>query len=90
MEDPGHWSVDKRIPISSIISGFIFILGQTWFLAWWISGVSYRVTTVEDFMRQSQPQAAQIAVLQEKINTVQSSLNKIEIWLSKGVAPAKP
>lgn len=82
MEDPGKWSVDKRVPLPSILAGAVFVFAQTWFLAWWISSISYRVQTIEDFMKNAQPQGAQLAVMQEKVSTVQASINRIEAFLT--------
>lgn len=86
MEDLNKWSIDKRIPVPAIIAGAVFLLLQTGFLY----NVIYRVGALEDFAKAQQPQAAQIAVMQEKITTVQTTLNKIEVWLQALRGPPQP
>lgn len=81
MEDPGKWSVDKRIPLATIISLAVLFVGQTFAGIWAMSNLWTRVQTIEEFVRTQQPQAAQIAVIQEKVTTLQTSINKIEAWL---------
>lgn len=82
MEDPGKWSVDKRIPVPSIIAAAVFLILQTWYFATAFSGLNYRVTALEEASKVAQPQTAQIAVMQEKVSTMQLTLNKIESWLA--------
>lgn len=82
MEDPNKWSVDKRVPIPSILAGAVLVIMQTAVLSAWISSLNYRVQTVEDFVKSAQPQAAQLAVMQEKVTTVQATLNKIETFIT--------
>jgi len=87
MEDTSRWSVDKRVPIASLIGGFVAILTQTAIVAWAVSTLWSRVTTIEDFIKASQPQSGQILVLQEQVRNMQATVERMDSWLRTNVRP---
>jgi hypothetical protein len=82
VEDPTKWQFDRRIPVATIIGGLAFLISQTATLAWLFSNVYYRVASLEDFAKSTTPQAAQIAVIQEKVSNMQLSLQRLETFLT--------
>lgn len=57
----GHWVLDKKIPIASILGFALAILIQTVAIAWWASGVSNRVANVETHSLQVDANLAKMA-----------------------------
>ena len=94
MADDQHWSVDKRIPVGGIVAGFltgaVFIIGQTWYLASTLSAYNYRLSSVEDFVKAAQPLQSEMAVMKEKLTTMQTSINKIETLFFTRVPDSPP
>jgi len=82
-----RWHVTKGIPLSLILAIATFGLGQIMAVMYWAAGVSTRLSAVEEYMKVTQPQAAQIAVINEKLTTLQGAVGRLEGWLHQNVPP---
>lgn len=75
------WRVDRRIPLSLIITivGLAFI--QTATAAWFFSSIDKRVEVLERAQVLSAPQAERLARLEEKVISVQDGVADIKHML---------
>lgn len=67
-----HW--DKRVPIALIVT----IAVQTLGLAFWIGGLSQRVTSLEESRASSSDNPTRIVRLETKIEIMQSTVDRID------------
>jgi ABC-type arginine/histidine transport system permease subunit len=81
----GRWHVTKGIPLSLILTIASVGVGQTVALIFWAAMITTKQQIFEDFMKATQPQTAQIAVIQEKVTTLQTAVNRLEDWLHHNV-----
>ena len=85
-----NWKVDKHVPLASIISGAVFVLLQTVAITAYLAVLGSRVTTLEDNAKVSASQGEKIAVIQEKVTTLQAAFTRLEEWLRQNVTPKSP
>lgn len=43
-----HWTIDKRVPIATVVSIVLMMAAQTGTAVWWASAISSRVTSLEE------------------------------------------
>ena len=90
MENGKNWEVDKHVPLASIIAGAVFVLLQTVAITAYLAVLGSRVTTLEDTAKISMNQGEKIAVIQEKVTTLQAAIIRMEEWLHHNVTPKSP
>ena len=73
--DPdAHWHLDKRVPISLIVT----ILIQTAVIVWWAAGTAERINVLEKQAAMSAPQGDRLTRVEVKLDAVQESVGEIK------------
>lgn len=75
------WKLDKHIPIALILA----LIGQSAVFVWGASNLWTRVGNIEDYIKANSNQGEKIAVIQEKVTTLQGTVNRLEEWLRHNV-----
>lgn len=76
-----HWRVDRRIPLSLIITLMSWAFIQTATAAWFFSSIDKRVEVLEKAQLVTAPQAERLARLEEKVIAVQDGVIDIKRML---------
>lgn len=84
----GKWHVTRGIPLSLIMTIASVGVGQIMAVMYWAAIIQTKQQVFEDFMKATQPQAAQIAVIQEKVTGLQGAVIRMEEWLHRNIPPA--
>lgn len=66
-----HWHVTKSIPVAFILTMFLYAVGQTGTIAWYLSRQDSRIDMLEKAQTLMLPQAERLARVEEKVSTVQ-------------------
>lgn len=86
----GRWHVTRGIPLSLIMTIASVGVGQIMAVLYWAAIVSTKQQVFEDFMKSTQPQAAQIAVIQEKVTSLQGQFTRFEEWVKHNIPTKNP
>jgi hypothetical protein len=73
-QDRRHWHIGREIPLAVIFA----ILVQTVGIVWWASSLSGRVDQLEKNNSASAWQAEKIIRIDEKLNTVQTTMSELK------------
>lgn len=79
------WQIDRKVPLALVF----MLLFQTGGAFWWASSLNSRVSTLEDRMTASAPQADRLTRVETKLEAVQDGLTEIKAILRKEPVPAK-
>lgn len=69
-----HWSLDKRVPVTLIITMIL----QTFAAIWWASALNERVTYVERVILQKADERDKVIRLEEKLLGVERQLSQMQ------------
>lgn len=80
-----HWVVDKKIPLATIISLAILMIGQAAGMLWWLSGQASQISDLQRRMTQQEAARAgeRLTALETLLPRVESQLNRIESKLDE-------
>lgn len=81
-ESDTHWHLDRKVPISIILT----ILIQTAGVMWWAASANERLNSLEQKMIMLAPQSDRLTRVEVNIETIKDSLAEIKATLRK---PAK-
>jgi hypothetical protein len=84
MED--DWKIDKHINLAMVGA----VLLQTAILVWGASNLWTRVGVIEESVKNSTSQGEKIAVIQEKVSTLQANVTQLEGWLRRNIPTRSP
>lgn len=75
----GGWHWDKRVPIALIIT----LVLQTGGIVWWASGLSSRVTTLEERVFSTSDNPGRIIKVETQVEALLRSMARVEDKLDK-------
>lgn len=86
MAENGGWKADKHVNLAMI--GAVGM--QTAIIVWGASSLWTRVGNIEEAIKSSAHQAEKIAVIEEKVTTLQGVVSRLEDWLRHNIKPSQP
>lgn len=78
-EPSKHWVLDKRVPLALILT----LIVQTGGIVWWASGISSRVTSLEERLITAADQPGRIIKLETQIDNLTRLMGRIEDKLDR-------
>lgn len=78
MSGNARWSIDRHIPVATIISLFLFILGQTAVLSYGWASMNSRIDVLERQATLSAPLSERLVRLETKFDGVVDGLTEIK------------
>ena len=87
--DEKHWHVDRRVPLSIIMTLLFTFAGQTGTIVWFVSKLDGRVEMLEKAQVTMAPQGDRLTRVETKLESVQDGISEIKSILRRDSAPAK-
>lgn len=87
--DEKHWHVDRRVPLSVIITLLVTFAGQTSTIVWFFAGLDKRVEVLEKAQVMTAPQADRLTRVEVKLEAVQTGIAEIKSILREPVAKGR-
>ena len=78
--------LDKRFP-AALVAAFLLQLAGALF---WAGAASQRITVLENTVTSDRAAIARVAVLEEQVSEIKSTLDRIELKLDRETQPPSP
>lgn len=78
-----HWTLDRRIPIASILA----LIAQTVLVVWFIAGLSHRVDQLEKDSLARMPQSDRLTRVEVKLETLHDGITEIKRLIQTRPSP---
>lgn len=80
--DEKHWHVDRRVPLSVIMTLILTFIGQTTTIVWFFAGLDKRVDILEKAQITAAPHADRLTRVEVKLESVQAGITEIKSLLA--------
>lgn len=79
-DDDNAWHLDKKVPISLILT----ILMQTAAFVWWGATTQEKVAVLKERLDAIAPNSDRLTRVEVKVDTIQQSINRVEGYIRSG------